>query len=75
MLASSRLTQKFQATIPQKVRELLGLFSGDLVVFEMWEGQVILRKSSPLDLEHLRATESTLSEWTSLEDDKAYRDL
>ena len=75
MLASSRLTQKFQTTIPQKIRELLNLIEGDTVVFELWQGQIILRKSSPLDLEFMKATEATLSEWASEADDEAYDDL
>jgi len=29
----------------------------------------------PLDIEFIQALESTLSEWSSKEDDEAYRDL
>ena len=75
MLASSRMTQKYQTTIPAKVRRLLGLQSGDIIGFDIKEGDVILRKASPLDVAFAKAVEGTLSEWASDEDEEAYRDL
>ena len=75
MLASSRMTQKFQTTIPAKVRKLLGLKSGDLIGFEVKEGSVLLRKASPLDVAFAKSVEGTLSEWASEADEEAYRDL
>lgn len=73
--AKSKLTSKYQATIPQEVRELLLLKKGDEVVFEIESGQVVVRKATPLDLEYLSSLESTLSEWNSDHDEKAYRKL
>jgi antitoxin PrlF len=73
--AKSKLTSKYQTTIPQEVRELLLLQKGDEVVFEIEDGQVVLRKATPLDLEYLSSVESTLSEWNSDNDEEAYRDL
>ncbi|WP_420468163.1 AbrB/MazE/SpoVT family DNA-binding domain-containing protein [Panacagrimonas sp.] len=75
--SSSRLTVKYQATIPAPVREALGLSSGDSVVFEVREpGVVVLRKQQPMDLDYLRAVSSTLeSEWLSDEDEAAYAHL
>jgi antitoxin PrlF len=75
VLASSRMTQKYQTTIPSKVRRLLGLNSGDIIGFDLKEGEVVLRKASPLDVAFAKAVEGTLSEWASEEDDEAYRDL
>jgi AbrB family looped-hinge helix DNA binding protein len=76
MLASSRVTQKFQTTIPAKVRKLLGIKSGDLIGFEAREkGEVVIRKATPLDVAFAKSVEGTLSEWTSKEDEEAYRDL
>ena len=75
MLASSRMTQKYQTTIPAKIRSLLGLQSGDTIGFEIREGDVILRKASPLDVAFAKAVEGSLSEWSSKEDKEAYRDL
>ena len=75
-IASSRLTTKGQATVPVSVRKRLHLEPGDTVIFEESEaGTVRLRKAEPLDLEFLSALEKTLSEWNSVNDDKAYRDL
>jgi antitoxin PrlF len=74
---SSRLTTKYQATIPGPVRKALGLKSGDSVVFEVREpGVATLRKQKPFDREYAKAVSGTLeSEWLSEEDEAAYRDL
>ncbi len=75
-LASSRLTSKSQATVPAAVRKRLNLKPGDIVVFEESDGGTVrIRKAEPLDIEFLSALESTLSEWSSANDDQAYRDL
>jgi antitoxin PrlF len=75
-IASSRLTSKCQATVPLCVRKRLNLKSGDTVVFEESQGGTIyIRKAEPLGLEFLLALEKTLPEWTSDNDDRAYRDL
>ena len=74
-LSKSKLTSKYQATIPQEVRELLLLKKGDEVAFEIEGGQVVIRKATPLDVEYLASVESTLSEWNSENDEEAYKDL
>jgi antitoxin PrlF len=75
-IASSRLTSKSQATVPASVRRKLHLKAGDTVVFEeSRSGTILIRKAQPLDLEFFSALESTLSEWSSDDDDQAYRDL
>jgi AbrB family looped-hinge helix DNA binding protein len=38
------LTSKGQITIPKRMREALELEAGDEVVFELREGEVVLRK-------------------------------
>jgi antitoxin PrlF len=73
--AKSKLTSKYQTTIPQEVRELLLLKKGDEVVFEIEDGRVVVRKATPLDLEYLSSVESTLSEWNSENDEEAYKGL
>ena len=73
---TSKLTTKSQATIPGKIRKLLGLSPGDSVVFEIEQGQkVVIRKATPVDFEFAFALEGTLSEWFSKNDEEAYRDL
>lgn len=71
----SRITQKYQATIPTKVRKVLDLHGGDFVGFEIHGNEVIIRKVTPLDLEFTRALQPTVNEWASEEDDKLYADL
>lgn len=71
----SKLTTKCQATIPAEVRKELQLHAGDKIGFEMIHGKIYIVKIPPFDLAHHQALESTLSEWNSEEDDKAYDDL
>lgn len=72
---TSKLTSKYQATIPARVRKMLGLRAGEVVAFDIEDGQVRLRKATALDLEFAKALPDTLSEWRSQADDEAYRDL
>lgn len=70
---TSRLTTKSQATIPGKIRELLGLHPGDSVAFEVDENKkVMIRKATAIDFEFAKALEGTLSEWSSKNDEEAY---
>tara|TARA_R110002094_G_scaffold51068_1_gene62666 strand:- start:340 stop:573 length:234 start_codon:yes stop_codon:yes gene_type:complete len=72
----SKVTTKGQATIPLRVRKMLGLKSGDAVAFRVEGKQVALSKARPLDLAFAQATEKTLAaEWSSKHDDDAYADL
>ena len=72
----SKLTSKYQATIPKEVRQELALGSHDRIVFEVKSNHtIVIRKLKPLDLEYLQAVSSTLSEWNSQEDNEAFRDL
>ena len=73
---TSKLTTKSQATIPGKIRELLGLHPGDSVAFEVDENKkVMIRKATAIDFEFAKALEGTLSEWSSKNDEEAYCDL
>jgi antitoxin PrlF len=73
--ATARLTSKYQATIPAKVRKALDLHAGELVAFDVQGSEVRLRKATPLDAQFANALEGTLSEWSSEADDEAYGDL
>ena len=75
MLHTSKLTSKFQATVPTPVRKALQLKAGDVVGFEIEGSEVRLRRATPLDLVFTEALEGTLSEWSSERDDKAFKDL
>ena len=72
---TSKVTQKYQATIPQVVREKLAIEKGDRVIFEIEDEKVFLKKLSPLDWEYLESVSATLSEWSSEADEEAYGDL
>ena len=75
-MSNSKLTSKFQATIPQDIRSILKLKAGDQIIFEVTKDkQVIVKKATPKDIAYLRALESTLSEWNSKNDDEDYHDL
>jgi AbrB family looped-hinge helix DNA binding protein len=71
----SRVTKKYQATIPQEIRQVLDINQGDSVTFEIEEGQVVLKKVLPLDWDYLNAVSETLTEWSSAADEEAYGDL
>ncbi|WP_416137924.1 AbrB/MazE/SpoVT family DNA-binding domain-containing protein [Halomonas sp. HK25] len=73
--ATSRLTSKYQATIPGAVRKALDLHAGDAISFEIEDGEIRLRKAHPLDLAFTHAVEETLSERGSDADEEAYREL
>ena len=75
-LIYSKLTSKYQATIPEKIRSILGINAGDSVAFEINQNkQVVIRKLDPIDIEFAKALEGTMSEWLSEHDEEAYRDL
>lgn len=75
MLQTSKLTTKFQTTIPTGVRKVLQLKAGDMVGFEIDGNEVKLRRATPLDLAFMQALEGTLSEWSSKADDRAFKDM
>ncbi len=50
ILGDSKLTSKFQATIPASVRELLQLDSGDRLMF-VWAHDHVLLKKGKLEIQ------------------------
>ena len=74
-MITSRLTSKYQATIPGQVREILGVGRGDSIAFSIADGKVILEKVEPVDTDFLRMLDRTLDDWNSPEDDDAFRNL
>lgn len=73
-MISSKLTSKAQTTIPQAVRNALGLREGDEIAYSIHEDQVTItrvkRVKEPVDDPF-----ATFSEWSSEADKKAYADL
>jgi AbrB family looped-hinge helix DNA binding protein len=75
-MSASKLTSKFQATIPKEIRDKLKLKKGDLLIFQIVDRNVlVLKKSTPFDKEYLRALSKTLNEWNSSDDEAAYEHL
>jgi antitoxin PrlF len=74
-MKASKLSSKGQVTIPKEVRKAIGLKPGDLVSYEVQEGIVILQRAEPFDAAFHAALSSTLEEWSSPEDEEAFRDL
>ena len=75
MLKTSKLTRKFQITVPTPVRRALHLKAGDLVGFEIKGDEVRLLRASPLDVAFAQTLEGTLTEWSSAAEDAAFKDL
>ncbi len=73
--AISKLTKKYQATVPEAVRKKLKLKAGDTIAFEIENDIIRLRKAMPIDIEFSSALVPTLSEWESQHDEDAYNDL
>ncbi|RLE70188.1 MAG: AbrB/MazE/SpoVT family DNA-binding domain-containing protein [Thermoprotei archaeon] len=48
VLGVSKITYKFQVTIPKTVRERFGLKEGDILVFMLEDGKLVLVKSTEL---------------------------
>jgi antitoxin PrlF len=71
----SKLTSKYQATIPRPVRERLGVGAGDGIAFVIEGDRVWLRRAEPLDREYAQALSGTLGEWLSDADEEAYGEL
>ncbi len=71
----SRLSAKGQVTVPKEIRELLKLEPGDTIAYEVHNGTVTLRRVEPFDAAFHKALSATLDEWSTPEDDEAFRDL
>ena len=71
----SRLTGKYQATVPASVRRTLGVGAGDRIAWEVNGDTVVLSRAKLKDDSFEAALIDTLSEWASAEDEAAWRDL
>jgi antitoxin PrlF len=71
MIALSKLSVKAQTVLPKPVREKLGLAPGDTVRFIIEDDRVLLVKHVEVEDDPFHA----FTEWSSLEDEKAYGGL
>ena len=52
-MVKSRISSKGQITLPKRIRDALGLAPGEEVVFELREGEVVLKPRRRVPLEDL----------------------
>lgn len=71
----AKITSKGQMTIPKAARDAVRLAEGDLVVVEVEGDRLILRKLVAGRDPYLLGLEASLDEWSSPEDEAAWRDL
>lgn len=71
-MITSRVTSKAQTTIPKAVRVALGLGEGDTLVYDIVDGQVVLRRFVEAGLDDPFAL---FDEWDGDADRRAYAGL
>lgn len=75
-MEASKVTSKFQATVPADVRAALGVRAGDTLGWEVKDGVATVRVlSNTLQGWDALAWHSFADEWLSPEDEEAFRDL
>jgi AbrB family looped-hinge helix DNA binding protein len=73
---TSKVTSKGQVTLPKKIREKLGIHTGDSLVYEIDGNTVRVRKAEPFDTVWHRAISQTVAdEWDSQYDHESFDDL
>jgi AbrB family looped-hinge helix DNA binding protein len=72
---ASKITSKGQVTIPRQVREKLKTKAGDFIAFDLKGDTVSIRRVAAFDRQWHAALSGTLEEWSSPEDQEAFRDL
>ena len=70
-----KVTSNGRTTIPKAIREKCGIQPGDVLTFEVEGARIVLRKVPHDGASDMAGLEETLSEWSSPEDEEAYRDL
>ena len=71
----SKISRKGQVTIPKEVRKSIHAKAGDMIEYDIQDNVVLIRRVDPLDHSFHKALQETLTEWSSPEDEKAFRDL
>ena len=71
----AKITSRGQTTIPKPIRDAAALHEGDMIAFEVAADHVVLRKVHTDRDDYLHAVAETMHEWTSPEDEAAWRDI
>ena len=74
-MLTSKISSKGQITVPKKVRTSLGANPGDLIEYEVQGNVVMVRRVEPFDRAFHAAVSDSLTEWSSPDDEEAFRDL
>ena len=74
-MITSKITSKAQTTIPQPVRNALGLREGDEVAYQIDGDRVVLTKAAPQQPGFAEDPFATFTEWDSDADREGYADL
>ena len=70
-MITSKLTSKAQTTIPQSIRAVLHLKTGDEIAYRI-EGETVVLSRAPAEADD---PFTTFDEWSSEADRRAYADL
>ena len=71
----ARISTRGQTTIPKSIREAAGLYVGDTLAFETDGEQVVVRKVFQGRNDAAQDVSEAMNEWTSAQDEEAWRDL
>ncbi len=71
----AKITSRGRTTIPKRIREAADLDEGDVIAYEVEGDHVVAHKVTPGRDDYALGLSKVLSEWTSPEDEKAWRDL
>lgn len=75
-MITSRLTAKAQTTIPKPIRDALRACAGDMLVYRIENGEVLLAKAAPTPaVQPSDNPFAVFHEWDSAADHDDYRDL
>ena len=71
----AKITARGQTTIPKSIREAANLTAGDVIAFEVEGDHLLVHKVTLGQDSYLQGLSKLLREWTSPEDEEAWRDL
>lgn len=71
----AKITARGQTTIPKLIREAVNLSEGDIIAFEIEDEHLLVRKVTPGRDDYLHGLTEIFGEWTSPEDEEAWRDI
>gem|GEM_PF-822191 len=74
-MQTSKVTSKYQASIPAEIRRKPGIQGGDTLASRWSTMRRRLRRATPLDIQYAQVLAGTLNEWSSNNDAEAPRPI